>query len=149
MTLLSSSTYLFSLCTQIARKALAPPDDPREGDEESELMVKPKPLAGGVPQHWSSVRCACIEGVLSTAILASRHADVWEAAALLLREHCGYASLEGSMKIGKSDCILSEDMRSIYSLLRVVMYGQDLTVDRKLPAEMYFEQGLRHSLTLL
>lgn len=73
---------------QIARKALEPPDDPREGDDESELMAKARPLGGGVPQHWSSVRCACIEGVLSTAILASRHADVWEAAALLLREHC-------------------------------------------------------------
>ena len=50
-------------------------------------MVRAKPLGVGVPQHWSSVRCACIEAVLSTAILAQRHADVWDAAALLLREH--------------------------------------------------------------
>lgn len=75
------------LGVQIARKALEPPDDPRELEEEPELLAKPKPLGLGVPQHWSSVRCACIEGVLSTAILASKHADVWDAAALLLREH--------------------------------------------------------------
>lgn len=75
---------------QIARKALEPPDDPREDPrdaDEADLVPSERPLAGGVPQHWSSVRCACIEGVLSTAILASRHADVWDAAALLLREH--------------------------------------------------------------
>ena len=36
-------------------------------------------------------RCGCAEGVLATAILAARHADVWDAAALLLREHCGCA----------------------------------------------------------
>ena len=41
----------------------------------------------GTPQHWSAVRCGCIEGVLATAILAGQHADVWEAAAMLLREH--------------------------------------------------------------
>ncbi len=87
----TTSSHCLALNVQIARKALEPPDDPREGDEESGLMSKAKPLGGGVPQHWSSVRCACIEGVLSTAILASRHADVWEAAALLLREHCRYS----------------------------------------------------------
>ena len=54
---------------------------------QAELLVRAKPLGVGVPQHWSSVRCACIEAVLSTAILAQRHADVWDAAALLLREH--------------------------------------------------------------
>ena len=77
----------FEIWLQIARKALEPPDDPRESEEESELLAKAKPLQSSVPQHWSSVRAACIEGVLSTAILASRHADVWDAAALLLREH--------------------------------------------------------------
>ena len=54
---------------------------------QAELVVRAKPLGVGVPQHWSSVRCACIEAVLSTAILAQRHANVWDAAALLLREH--------------------------------------------------------------
>ena len=76
---------------QIARKALEPPDDPREAEDEPDLLARAKPLGIGVPQHWTSVRCACIEGVLSTAILASRHADVWDAAALLLREHWQYA----------------------------------------------------------
>ena len=71
---------------QIARKALEPPDDPGE-EEEPELLARARPLGSGVPQHWGSVRCACIEAVLNTAILASQHADVWDAAALLLREH--------------------------------------------------------------
>jgi len=41
-----------------------------------------------VPSHWGIVRCGGVEGVLATAILAGQHADVWDAAALLLREHC-------------------------------------------------------------
>lgn len=41
-----------------------------------------------MPSHWGVVRCGCVEGVLATAILAGQHADVWDAAALLLREHC-------------------------------------------------------------
>lgn len=60
-------------------------------------MARTKPLGVGVPQHWSSVRCACIEGVLSTAILAQRHADVWDAAALLLREHWRWVVFEWSL----------------------------------------------------
>ena len=75
---------------QIARKALEPPDDPREPDEESELISRAKPLAPSVPQHWSIVRAACIDGVLQTAILGLKHDDVWDAAALLLREHWRY-----------------------------------------------------------
>ena len=45
------------------------------------------PVQSGVPRHWGSVRCGCVEGVLATAILAGQHPDVWDAAALLLREH--------------------------------------------------------------
>ncbi|KAK9846875.1 hypothetical protein WJX84_009549 [Apatococcus fuscideae] len=74
---------------QIARKALEPPDDPLEGgDEEAELFRRKTPVAPGVPRHWAAVRCGCIESVLNTAILAAQHSDVWDAAALLLREHC-------------------------------------------------------------
>ena len=79
------------LCVvQIARQALEPADDPRSG-EGPELLARARPLGRGVPQHWAVVRCGCAEGVLATAILAARHADVWDAAALLLREHCGCA----------------------------------------------------------
>ena len=75
--------------SQIARKALEPPDDPLEGsDEEAELFRRRTPVAPGVPRHWAAVRCGCIESVLNTAILAAQHSDVWDAAALLLREHC-------------------------------------------------------------
>ncbi len=31
----------------------------------------------------------CAAGVLATAILAQQHSDVWDAAAMLLREHAG------------------------------------------------------------
>ncbi len=57
-----------------------------DGDEE--LLPARRPLSAGVLHHWSVVRCGCIEGVLATAILAGQHADVWDAASLLLREHC-------------------------------------------------------------
>lgn len=57
-----------------------------DGDED--LLPARRPLSAGVLHHWSVVRCGCIEGVLATAILAGQHADVWDAASLLLREHC-------------------------------------------------------------
>ena len=111
-----------SLQVQIARKALEPPDDPREADDETRLLAKSTPLGTGVPQHWSSVRCACIEGVLSTAILASRHSDVWEAAALLLREH--WRSVLGDLHAGllqyaalPSTCALSAKYPQVPPLL--------------------------------
>ncbi|BDA44212.1 probable trafficking protein particle complex subunit 9 at N-terminal half [Coccomyxa sp. Obi] len=72
---------------QIARKALEPPDLYDE-DGEEELLPARRPLSAGLLHHWSVVRCGCIEGVLATAILAGQHADVWDAASLLLREHC-------------------------------------------------------------
>ncbi|KAL0049175.1 hypothetical protein WJX82_008170 [Trebouxia sp. C0006] len=72
---------------QIARKALEPPDDPLEQDTENQGWQKAGPVQSGVPRHWGSVRCGCIEGVLATAILAGQHPDVWDAAGLLLREH--------------------------------------------------------------
>ena len=36
----------------------------------------------GVTHH-----CGAVSGVLATAIVAQQHADVWDAAAMLLREH--------------------------------------------------------------
>ena len=55
--------------------------------DDSKGWQKAGPVQSGVPRHWGSVRCGCIEGVLATAILAGQHADVWDAAGLLLREH--------------------------------------------------------------
>lgn len=56
-------------------------------DTENQGWQKAGPVQSGVPRHWGSVRCGCIEGVLATAILAGQHPDVWDAAGLLLREH--------------------------------------------------------------
>ncbi|KAK9837091.1 hypothetical protein WJX81_002340 [Elliptochloris bilobata] len=70
---------------QIARKALEPAEDSLDADKPPLDVLRLLPA--GVPSHWSVVRCGCVEGVLATAILAGQHADVWDAAALLLREH--------------------------------------------------------------
>lgn len=59
-----------------------------EEDGEDGAQPGERPLLSGVLRHWSVVRCGCIEGVLATAILAGQHADVWDAASMLLREHC-------------------------------------------------------------
>ena len=72
---------------QIARKALEPPDMLEEDAGEQGIAPAVAPVPMGTLQHWSAVRCGCIEGVLATAILAGQHADVWEAASMLLREH--------------------------------------------------------------
>ena len=72
---------------QIARRALEPPEMAEE-DGEGDAPPGERPLLSGVLRHWSVVRCGCIEGVLATAILAGQHADVWDAASMLLREHC-------------------------------------------------------------
>ena len=47
---------------QIARKALEPPEDPREHASDESPFEKRRPLSAGVPKHWPSVRCGCIEG---------------------------------------------------------------------------------------
>ena len=72
---------------QIARKALEPPGMAEE-DREDEAQPAQRPLSAGVLRHWGVVRCGCVEGVLATAILAGQHADVWDAASMLLRDHC-------------------------------------------------------------
>ena len=38
------------------------------------------------------VRAGCLEAVLGLAIYSKHHADVWDAAAALLREHAGELS---------------------------------------------------------
>ena len=58
--------------------------------DDTKGWQKGGPVPSGVPRHWGAVRCGCIEGVLATAILAGQHADVWDAAGLLLREHYKY-----------------------------------------------------------
>lgn len=77
----------------VARKALEPPDDPREADSEVDIWAKGRPLAqSAVPRSWPQVRAGCLEAVLGLAIYAKHHADVWDAAAALLRDHSGELS---------------------------------------------------------
>lgn len=40
----------------------------------------------------TQVRAGCLEAVLGLAIYAKQHADVWDAAAALLRSHAGELS---------------------------------------------------------
>ena len=70
-------------------------------DSENDGWQKKGPVQSGVPRHWGSVRCGCIEGVLATAILAGQHPDVWDAAGLLLREHHKYDHFGQSTVTGK------------------------------------------------
>lgn len=63
-------------------------------DSENDAWQQQGPVQSGVPRHWGSVRCGCIEGVLATAILAGQHPDVWDAAGLLLREHHKYGTMD-------------------------------------------------------
>lgn len=82
----------------MARKALEPPDDPNAQEETDEItfMARGGPSGStrngsvarntsGLPLHWGSVYVACLDAVLQAAIVSQRHADVWEAAAALLR----------------------------------------------------------------
>lgn len=46
-------------------------------------------LSGCRIYHPSHTGCEFDAGVLATAILAQQHSDVWDAAAMLLREHAG------------------------------------------------------------
>ncbi|GAB4823676.1 hypothetical protein N2152v2_010722 [Parachlorella kessleri] len=75
---------------EVARKALEPPDDPSDADSEEDLWNRRRPLAAAgaaVPRSWGAVRAGCLEAVLGLAIYAKAHADVWDCAAALLREH--------------------------------------------------------------
>jgi hypothetical protein len=83
---------------QVARKALEPPEDPTALEQASEIIGlarKGSPEAlqngsgtrypSGLPRNWGSVYVACLDAVLQAAIVSHQHADVWEAAAALLR----------------------------------------------------------------
>ena len=76
------------LASKLKACDLPPPQEPKD-----QTLARRVPLQSGVPRHWGSVRCGCIEGVLGTAILAGQHADVWDAAAMLLRDHHRWAFL--------------------------------------------------------
>lgn len=53
------------------------------------LMCTAQQSFDRVRTNAKSGRVSVIPGVLATAILAQQHSDVWDAAAMLLREHAG------------------------------------------------------------
>lgn len=81
---------------QVAREALEPvaqqaQQHPLGGEGPgAEWTAGRRPLAQEVttiPACWGAVRAGCLEATLGLAIYAKRHADVWDAAAALLRDH--------------------------------------------------------------
>ena len=62
--------------------------------EEGEWDVFRKPLSQktNIPDSWGSVKAGILEATLGLAIYANRHADVWDAASALLREHSALLS---------------------------------------------------------
>ncbi|KAL4423746.1 hypothetical protein ABPG75_001047 [Micractinium tetrahymenae] len=63
----------------VARKAMEPPDDPLDPENEADVWAKER--------SWPQVRAGCLEAVLGLAIYAKHHTDVWDAAGALLRDH--------------------------------------------------------------
>lgn len=71
-----------------ARKALEPPDRHMDPVGLEEPWSTPRSaLHRESPSLWPQVRAGCLEAILGLAIYAKQHAEVWEAAAVLLRDH--------------------------------------------------------------
>ncbi len=62
--------------------------------EKGEWDVFRKPLSQktNIPDSWGLVKAGILEATLGLAIHANRHADVWDAASALLREHSAHLS---------------------------------------------------------
>lgn len=115
-----------------------------EGDDHGIAPIG-NTASSGTPQHWSAVRCGCIEGVLATAILAGQHADVWEAASMLLREHHRSASLlctKCSMSADSASCmalrctLLREESGSDSLLVLMLLSQARIFVLGRIPAHV-------------
>ena len=88
----------------VARRALELRDNEQPGagsgalismtGEEGEWDVFRKPLSQktNIPDSWGLVKAGILEATLGLAIHAKRHADVWDAASALLREHSALLS---------------------------------------------------------
>ncbi|KAL6781628.1 hypothetical protein ACKKBF_B08795 [Auxenochlorella protothecoides x Auxenochlorella symbiontica] len=73
---------------EVARKALEPPDRHMDPVGLEEPWSTPRSaLHRESPSLWPQVRAGCLEAILGLAIYAKQHAEVWEAAAVLLRDH--------------------------------------------------------------
>ena len=62
--------------------------------DQSEWAVFRKPLSQetNIPDSWGLVKAGILEATLGLAIYANRHADVWDAASALLRDHSALLS---------------------------------------------------------
>lgn len=71
----------------VARHALEPFAHTADSHDEWSVFKRPLSQDTSIPESWSTVKAGILEATLGLAIYASRHADVWDAAAALLREH--------------------------------------------------------------
>lgn len=71
----------------VARHALEPFAHTADSHDEWSVFKRPLSQDTSIPDSWSTVKAGILEATLGLAIYASRHADVWDAAAALLREH--------------------------------------------------------------
>lgn len=71
----------------VARHALEPSISNDESHDEWSVFKRPLSQDTNIPNSWGSVKAGILEATLGLAIYAKRHADVWDAAAALLREH--------------------------------------------------------------
>lgn len=71
----------------VARHALEPSVLHDESHDEWSVFKRPLSQDTDIPSSWGSVKAGILEATLGLAIYAKRHADVWDAAAALLREH--------------------------------------------------------------
>ena len=71
----------------VARHALEPSISEEESHDEWSVFKRPLSQDTNIPNSWGTVKAGILEATLGLAIYAKRHADVWDAAAALLREH--------------------------------------------------------------
>jgi len=76
----------------VARHALEPFVDLSESHDEWSVFKRPLSQDANIPNSWGVVKAGILEATLGLAIYASKHADVWDAAAALLREHGNHIS---------------------------------------------------------
>lgn len=76
----------------VARHALEPFVDLSESHDEWSVFKRPLSQDANIPNSWGIVKAGILEATLGLAIYASKHTDVWDAAAALLREHGNHIS---------------------------------------------------------
>ncbi len=113
-----------------ARHALEPSVSEEESHDEWSVFKRPLSQDTNIPHSWGTVKAGILEATLGLAIYAKRHADVWDAAAALLREH--------------SNEVSRHRIRSLYDNLKTAssnMSQQDKARPGKGPPPILFLRG--------